>query len=252
MTFSYVKIMNMDKEKIKKHLLLKKIEKILFWSLFGIFFALVISFFVLSLFLDSSKVSLPLSFSLIISAGLVAILLIFSRIYGASKLQKIVSIVEQYIKEKKYQEGITYLSNISNITYFFVSFDNIYYYLALLLLYDNQLQLSSNYFSFLTKYPNSDTLVIYNSIMYLGLIYLTNEDSKSLSKLNEIYSSLRKKAAYLKNYNKYTSGVLTSIYSVIDKIFSDNKETKLNVLKAYMNIPTIKKYLEKKGKKKND
>lgn len=249
MTFSYVKIeLNMDEVKIKLHQKLRKIETIFFWILFILFFAFSIAFLFIS-FLSCSNIFTSLTISFVIVAGVMAVLIIFIYIYGASKFQKITDKVDNYIRNKEYQEGIKYIRGIKDITYFFISFDKIYYYLGILYLYDSNKDEASKLFILLVNYSKSDILVTYNSIKYLGLIYLINNNQEGINNLNEKYLSLRRKAASFKTINKYTNSDLLFLYSIIEKITSDEEEKKKDALKTYIGIPLIQNYLDKKEKK---
>ena len=240
----------MNIEKRNKHQQLRKTETIIFWILFVLFFLFSLAFLFISFLADESHKVSSITISFIIVAGVLAVLLIFIYLYGATKFQMITDKVDNYIRNKEYSEGIKYITCIKDINYFFISLDKIYYYQGILYLYDNRLEEAISYFDFLYSYSKSDTLVIYNSIKNLGLIYLVNDNKEGLKKLNDKYQSLRKSAAMIKTINKYTNSEMLYLYSILDKIFSDNEEKNKEALRSYIAIPLIKSYLEKKQNKK--
>ena len=232
----------MDTNKLDKYKNIKEKETIFFWIIFSLAFLGVIAFFVLTL-INNEELKLEYISIIIIGVSLfLALIIIFYYVYGAIRFQKITMNVDMYIKDKKFKEGINYLISLKDITYFFISFDKIYYYLSVLYLYDNNVSLATDQLVYIVKYKKTDVVVLFNSIKYLFLIFITSNDSR-IDTLKTIYNKEKLSIITRHTINKYINYELNLQIKIINDLISDNSSISTSAMLQYKYFEFVSKYI---------
>ena len=234
----------MDTKRIEKYRQIKDKETIFFWVIYSLVFLGIVSFFVLVL-INNPELNLGNITIIVISITLfLALIIVFYYVYGAIKFQKITINIDMYIKDKKYDEGIKYLLSLKDFNYFFISFDKIYYYLSILYLYVNNIDVATEQFVYICKYKKTDTVVLFNTLKYLFLLFITSSDER-IEILKNIYNKEKLAITNRHSINKYINSEINLQIKIIDDLISDDKKRIKNSLLQFKKFDFVSNYISK-------